>query len=423
MNVQRIVESLNWAVDQGVQPFSPIEPAASMSSAFTKNMYANNMVSAPQHVRQVVSETLKQEPELQIFDSGCMFMRSGGRATSLEVDRLSDWLLAQTLLHGSLAAVQRLQEFMEGWHRGVLEILALSGVTVEEEIRLTEGVALVPFSSLPESQTKEYFSSTGYESVFDPMRPIFMPQLGAALVRTDGSGVQLSAESLDDIANDIKQYSKMTLFSQICKCLTLFGPSSPVALVQWSQLQSPAEVPILGMGEGQGISIPEARPETTTTLSDSAAVRCLVERYLGLSEDMRERLAVPLQRLNLALRRQDPVDKAIELGIALEALLTKDEEQDSPVSYSVRTRGALLGGGTLDERKQIRNLLQDVYNLRSEAVHSGKFRKKNNKRKTKQDPDKILSRGSELCARLISRVIETGTMPDWDELILNPNMN
>jgi hypothetical protein len=312
---------------------------------------------------------------------------------------------------------------MEGWHRGVLEILALSGVTVEEEIRLPRGVALVPFSSLPESQTKEYFSSIGYESLFDPMRPIFMPQLGAALVSTDGSGVQLAAEFPDYTGGNIELYSKMRLFRQICQCLTLFGPSSPVALVQWKQLQSPAEVPILGMGEGQGVSIPEARPETTTTLSDSAAIRCLVERYLRLGEDMRERLAVPLQRLNLALRRQDPVDKAIELGIALEALLTKDEEQETPVSYSVRTRGALFGGGTLDERKQTRDLLQDVYSLRSEAVHSGGFRKRNKKRKTKQEPDKILSRGSELCARLISRVIELDMMPNWDELILNPNVN
>ena len=308
--------------------------------------------------------------------------------------------------------MERLREFVEGQHRGVLEVLALTGVTIEEEIELSCGVSLIPFSSVPESQMSEWFSPAGTSALVDPMHNMFVPTPTAALVSSDEDSVEL-VEEWPDPSDDSAYSSKQKLFWQISQCLTLIGPSSPTPVAQWSQLRSPEQVPMLGAGQGWGHSIQEAYPLATTVLPNGEDIRKLVERYLDLDTTLRNKLAISIQRLNLALRRHDVVDKAIELGVALEALLVADRDADAQVSYLLRVRGAWLGGGTLEERRERRKLLKQVYDLRSRAVHSGTL--------NRQQAGEILHEGSVLCANLIHRVIEQGSMPSWDDLILTPD--
>jgi hypothetical protein len=148
-------------------------------------------------------------------------------------------------------------------------------------------------------------------------------------------------------------------------------------------------------------------------LSGDEHVRELVEKYLDLGAHLKKKLAVPIQRLNQALKRLDMVDRAIELGVALEALLVDDRDHDAPISYLLRIRGSWLAGGTLEERKENYKLLRDAYDLRSRAVHSGNI--------SKPGADEVLREGSALCANLIRSVIQRGHVPRWDDLILTPN--
>jgi hypothetical protein len=148
VDTERLVEVLEWALGQGVQPFVPthnLDP-----NSFQAELLANNLVQTEESIRDAVVQVLAGESELRAFDSGVICTR-GGLASRSELPGLCDWLLTQTLLHGSQSAVRRLQEFVEGAHRTVLEVLALSGITVEGRIELPRGVALLPFSSLPRS--------------------------------------------------------------------------------------------------------------------------------------------------------------------------------------------------------------------------------------------------------------------------------
>ncbi len=66
------------------------------------------------------------------------------------------------------------------------------------------------------------------------------------------------------------------------------------------------------------------------------------------------------------------------------------------------------------ERERLYIILRDVYNLRSAAVHSGTL----SARVSDREADEILRKGLSVCAKLLAAVIDRGSMPEWDRLIL-----
>ncbi len=403
-----------------MRPFAPIYPPD--PNSFRAKMWANNVVEAEESTKDTVVEVLASEPELRMFDGGWM-RTSQGSGQRPGLAGLCSWLLAQTLLRGSESAVRRLEEFVEGKHRAVLEILALTGIAVEEKIELPRGVSLVPFASVPQSDLTDLLAPEPVSVFEDSMRRELVPVPSAALVIEIEDGVELLEEFPNPLDNP-PDLSTQVLLHRIAECLTLLGPSCPAEVTQWVQLGSPENVPILGTGYGYGNSFQEVYPREITTLKDHEEVRELVERYLDLDDELATKLAIPIRRLNMAMRRADVVDKAIELGIALEALLTADRPDDAPVSYLLKVRGAWLGGGPLQERKENRKLLDDAYDLRSQAVHSGKLKvsKKLPAEKARERADEILGKSVVLCAKLLRTVIEWGSVPDWNDVILTADL-
>jgi hypothetical protein len=73
----------------------------------------------------------------------------------------------------------------------------------------------------------------------------------------------------------------------------------------------------------------------------------LAETYFAWPSSDRERaLRVPVNRLARAVRQRHNVDQAIDLGIALEALLLRDAGR-AELRHQLGLRGAWLGGATL----------------------------------------------------------------------------
>jgi hypothetical protein len=87
------------------------------------------------------------------------------------------------------------------------------------------------------------------------------------------------------------------------------------------------------------------------------------------------------------------------------------------ISFAVRTRAARFLGGSLEERKTTSQNVRDVYDLRSLAVHAGRFDTEHASRKWR-DEAKVrlaLAQGQRLVAESLMRVIESGE-PNWADL-------
>lgn len=145
------------------------------------------------------------------------------------------------------------------------------------------------------------------------------------------------------------------------------------------------------------------------TPNDIADFKSILADYLSLPEKRRSELAVPLHRLNQAIRHKNHVDKAIDLGVALEALLLDGDKEQLTLQF--RLRGAWLLGKNLESRREISDLLKDLYKLRSQAAHTGKISEKDTSR-----TESLLKRGIELCSEMIKVLIKS--KPDWNNLIL-----
>ncbi len=124
-----------------------------------------------------------------------------------------------------------------------------------------------------------------------------------------------------------------------------------------------------------------------------------------------------MQRLGLACLRRGPADRALELAIALEALLV-----DSPGehTFKIALRAAILTSTELESRKRHRAVIEAMYKIRSSLMHSGqssdtcKVRGYGDLKTTD-----IVSEALNITALVIQKIISLGARPDWSSLELS----
>jgi hypothetical protein len=105
------------------------------------------------------------------------------------------------------------------------------------------------------------------------------------------------------------------------------------------------------------------------------------------------------------------------VSIALESLLADGGTENT---YKVGLRSALLLGGELAERLDIRTVVSGTYALRSALVHEGEAGDTIRlKRRGKEKSKEVVNEAILICARVIRRILELGGIPDWYEFELS----
>lgn len=192
--------------------------------------------------------------------------------------------------------------------------------------------------------------------------------------------------------------------------LTLAGPEcAPFAASSSSVIDHPA-YPYSGFGhEGYGTytgSMPAKNGETDTDVTKQvfAGLRRLRERD-------RSSIVRATDRLRRSRSHRLAVDRAIDLGIALEMIFLHDQSGQTELRYRAAVRAAWFLGKDGSERRTIFDSIKRAYDARSKAVHTGAL--------TDQRLIKNLPEADKLCADAICRVIGDGGFPvEWDALIL-----
>jgi len=145
---------------------------------------------------------------------------------------------------------------------------------------------------------------------------------------------------------------------------------------------------------------------------DLEVARELFASFKRMAQKDRDRLRIALHRLNLSLRKVRPVDRAIDLGICLEALFLGDMGSGSgELKFRMRVRAARYLRSDPDGRQTAFDLVGKLYDLRSEAVHAGRLKDEGSAHTTE-----LLKEGSDLAASALQRMIREG-FPDWQKVI------
>ena len=351
-----------------------------------------------------------------------------------------DHLLKIAIACGVEGAVSVFDRFScpEGTHGSFQSIASLEGIRIETEIQVCEGVRLVvPFfrSTTPEiwgylSNLSSYASSLAIED----------PPVGKTLLIIDRPAFSIfhkpsqepfqDEARVDDLPFEFKldgekfpSSRKIDLFENFfCQALSL-ACNSPVQIsgrgwfLAEDQFFHP-DNPTGGITHYLG-------PFGDSTKAGKAEIdeaKRLYEVLVNLDSNIGEKLQIPIDRWIKSKTGGNPIDKIIDLGIALEALYIPDGGSGE-ITFKLAACAAWHLGTDKECRKKLLAEFKQIYAWRSKAVHTGALPKKKESRKkrrpfTPEEVDKFIQRAQDLCRQSIIKILEEGEFPEWNDLIL-----
>lgn len=298
----------------------------------------------------------------------------------------------------------------------------LVGVTVTEAVSLGSNIDLVPWNDVPDSTQKTFFGpeSPLHKSAMRMLSLAQMPAIANSAIRVRSAESQVLFSSHKNAmtttdATASENTTRTVQVQDIMHCITTLSVRTVAVIGNWGQF---------GVGIANDISgaayshYPDLFDIVVRSASskpaelDGEEIARLFNCYENFQHSDKDVMRVSLDRLSQAIRRQSVVDKAIDLGIALEVMLLHriGENDRGEMRFRSSIRGATFLGGKKSERLKTFKLLKDAYDLRSRAVHSGVLKKA----KKGSPPEKVLEDTAGTCARIARKLIRRGLFPDWD---------
>jgi hypothetical protein len=283
--------------------------------------------------------------------------------------------------------------------------VVLSGLRVDRDYSIDGDMMLVPFDKLVDFDAVHLVN---YIHNMDRGRGELHPK--SALIRC-GKNV-FSAELTEFEKQKLVQDAfEESLFGAVLCLVCSYGAPAPFGV--WSLIAYSA--PFSGhIDRGHSYQSEIKRPDVEDELGalEIASAIDLFEKLKKLPKWLGSKIEISLHRLRQSLNTREEVQSVVDLGVSLEAILVKDSNSFGKAKH-VKFMGALLVSDDYKVRLNAFDLLNSVYDLRSQAVHSGCF-----SGKTKAvggeslSASDLIKNGQTLVKSAIRKVIEQGGYPD-----------
>jgi hypothetical protein len=307
-------------------------------------------------------------------------------------------LLQRMLRSDAASAVAWLHRLLEIDRTSLRVIAVVYGLEVAHPVSLSNGVCLLPLADGPDSENFRTHTRRYQAGVF----PMEVPTvLAPPAIAVFDMGVVNVSTSPDSAASD----SAYDALLDAARAFTLTDGCAPVVGISWTDFIDP-ELALFETFRQWIHPLFEGSLVESRRLKVDTVALAWAERYLKMDRRWRPLIAVALDRLNLARRRQSHGDQAIDSGICLESLLGDDSPQE--LTYKLRLRAALLLGKSIEERQKIREDVGRLYDLRSKVVH-GRVRVAKHASRDKQ----VASRGLEICTQAVRAIVQRNAAPDF----------
>ena len=193
---------------------------------------------------------------------------------------------------------------------------------------------------------------------------------------------------------------------EVARCLTLAVPRPVEHIGSW--YQADIDHPLVGGGVGGWGGQPirsghqvRVDPEDI----DADDLKSIIDAYFRLGTGGRRRLRLVLDRLNAAKLPRRLEDRAVDLGVSIEALLFSGKDA-AEISMKFKMRGTILATADVTRRKAVFNLLDDIYTMRSISAHGETLQG------DVSSLNQRLEDGIALAAQLIQNALALGRIPD-----------
>lgn len=368
------------------------------------------------------------------IQSACSFISRGGPFPGFRLDSLLEQLLKITLAHGTEKAVSEFDRCTDhDTHVSFQYIALLKGIKIESEIQISEGIRLVPLPlstnelsrylpdivnfhmsewSLPRGETMLIIEAT--------VSPIFhkpCPELFNDDYHEDKLPFQAEVTNREFLNFKVEGF-----YRNFCHALSLACNSAVQSLIEWRRLPQD-ELFSLGMPAINGVSFQDnsyAFRSCADVRSDQIGeAKRLYKTLFNLDSNLAEKLQIPIDRWIKSKAESNPVDKMIDLGIALEALYLSGIEYKNEIRFRFSLHAAWHLGEDKKQRKALMKKFKSIYDWRSKAVHTGRIPNKTKKTPfTQEEITEFITKAQDLCRESILKILEDGQFPDWNSLIL-----
>jgi hypothetical protein len=364
---------------------------------------------------------LNQSHEFDIFKSKKLFLFSS--VSQIYLDGLASNLLIEASHTSPSVVSENIKKFLDSDEIAGFEILAINGIKINKEFEIVPGIKLVPFDQLPDSDIKaqyDYhaiskdFISVYPDELFHKRTPTFLTSM-TNYQQLKPTAALIIETSFRKFIDD-KDVEKISLFNveklrDICLFLTLSTKdSAPFEVSYWWQ---PKDYWIARVFKYVGASVFHFEGYKLTCIPSENEINRIAnfyEKFLKLNESEKGKLKITIKRINLSRRNHNIVDKAIDIGIAMELFFLSEEGNKNDLSFRLCLRAAWLLRPSVEDRKKIFELFKKIYDFRSQAVHQGIIKKD-------KEASQLIDEGINYLVEAIFHVIDNG-FRDWNTLVL-----
>ncbi|WP_432542957.1 hypothetical protein [Kineococcus sp. SYSU DK002] len=319
-----------------------------------------------------------------------VFVRQGpGSRGTWPLATLAHRVLARARVDGPEKALEDFIEALAVNRTEVMQVAPIWGLRFKDVIQIDQDLFLYPWGKLPRSSVSETV-----DNWHQKVRP------SAAIVRKISIGPVVSQ---DESFGGRNRTPDRTPIESAVLCCTLVTDKAVAIVAEWYQGgEDDLLVPDVIGGYSFPAMVHDHQFEVTDDPVEEQAIQPLIKGYFNLKGKANKRASIALRRVNESKSRTLTEDVALDLGIALEALLFP--QQEGEISYKLRMRGAFLASNDPTRRKEVYNLLNSFYGLRSKSAHGDLIEQ--------SDASDKLRLTRDLVIELTKKVILHGSFPD-----------
>lgn len=340
-------------------------------------------------------EQLRKETNLEIFDH--KFQHIGYSKQLVDLEMLASWMIKTTQKRDIQSIEEVVDIYSEQSHFEAFAVILLSNLSLQDSFAINTSTELINSFMIPDHE----LSLAAHD---ENLSDLPSSSYSAALLKKFKHPQYHSLDSTPPpYTADLDQ-----AFIELDDIKLCLGVSTPFGLPIQSigaTVITPPHVPNLTDRTWKTETIRPPKPPAFFSKSNFDDAAEIIQSFFALDSEAKERLRVPLRKINESVCSENLIEKAINLRTAMESIFL-DPEANQELSHRVSIRAALLLSESIQTRQVIYKQIKNAYNLGSKAVHTGRIKPKN-----LSSAEKDLGIATELVIKAVKKII------------LKPNIN
>jgi hypothetical protein len=358
---------------------------------------------------ELLRKEISHDNTFEIFNNKMQFL--GFVSWRTQFDDVVEWLLFRAYQVNAKTAYEDLLSYINNDTFQAYAIMMISGLPVDNGFEICDGVKIVNFYSV----CNKFFTKMSSDS--NRYNPLPSPRIDSCLLFPFvHEKLHLSDEQMEpchyrhpaherniDIVNHA--YKKMHDFRLLFTLLNRGPQSIGCSVVVEDNIPN-----FCGVSWG----IDSYRSSSFSFPLIGIFIPRIAELYKCFnmhSESIKDHIRVMLKCLNYFNSSSDLVQKAIDLRIAMESVFL-DKDNNHELAFRLSLRAALLEESD-KEKEDTRFLFKKVYNITSEAIHTGRLGNKSSEKATE-----LFKKVIPKINAAVMKIIKKGEM-NWNDLELN----